>query len=257
VTRGAAAGLLIVAVAAGAARAESLAARDTAAVGARGDVQVGVLHPLDIGLGRGLELRAHPLVFLVAPNAILRVAHARVLTWQLTGEYGLSVPTLAMRLLQGYLFPSWDRTPNRIGWLLVPRAGLVASRTIRERDVVTAGADVAVGVPLGRDDTPSLDAPAPLELLFAPVTTGWRARAGGAYDVSLSPRWRLRAAADVYLHDDVTVRASAMADVALGARGRLAFGVTWWNSDQHAIDADGDRIRSNDVLPIVDYIQRF
>lgn len=235
----------------------ALAARDTAEVGGRGEVEVGVLHPLDVGLGHGLELRAHPLVFLVAPNAILRVEHARLAGWIVTGEYGLSIPTLGMRLLQGYLFPSWERSDDRIGWLLVPRAGAVASRTVRERDAVFAGADVAVGIPLGRDDTPSLDAPAPLELLFAPVTTGWRVRAGGGYDASLSPRWRLRATIDLFLHGGWTLRGALLGEVALGERGRLSFGVYGWNSDQHAIDADGDRIRSNDLLPVVDYVHRF
>ena len=104
-----------------------LAPRDTALGVDR--YAIGVFNPLAVRLNDRLELRTHPLLFLVAPNAVLRVQHRTDPTgWSLTAEYGLSIPTIAMRLSQGYLFPSWDRGGGHIGWSAAPRAGILASR---------------------------------------------------------------------------------------------------------------------------------
>lgn len=251
-----------------------LSPRETALVRPEpGSYSVGVFNPLTLTVARSLELRTHPLLFLVAPNAILRVPHrALVLVpgqWGLTGEYGLSIPTLGMRLTQGTLFPSWEHGEGHIGWSVVPRAGLVFSGVGDGKDVFSASADLAMQVPLTHSDAEPLDAPAPLDLLFAPTLGGYRARAGVLYDLPLGRRLRLRGYGDVYVYgrdaeleapDDwehVTTRLGVGADWGFGRQldKRVHLGVAWWNSDQHAIDPNSfERVRSNDVWPTLDFI---
>jgi hypothetical protein len=239
------------------AAAEGLPARETAHIGPR--ASVGVFNPLSVPLSETLEVRGHPLLFLVSPNAVLRVRHLEVREWTLTGEYGLSVPTLAMRLTQGFLFPSWNTSDKRVGWTVVPRAGLVASHGAPSGNVLTLAADVAAGVPLGPNDATSLGTLAPLEVLLAPALAGWRAHAGALYDLPLSARLRGRAYADLYLHkarpSPVTFRVGLGLDVGVGESSRFTVGAQWWNSDQHARDmATGERHRSNDFVPTLDFI---
>ena len=257
-----------------AAGADQPPARDTALVASKGTYSVGVFNPLRIAVANRLELETQPLVFLVSPNLIARVAHLEIGDrLRLTGEYGLSLPVLAMKLLQGHLFPSWDNHEGRVGWILAPRAGLVASVGDPWLDVFTVRADLTVGLVLSHTDTMPLDTYAPLELLFAPVTSGYRGRFGVLYDRRLGRRWRARGYADLYLtgtgelHDPgdnpfagsprLTTRLGAGVDFALGRRlkNRLTFGVAWWNYYQHEIDPiTFESKRSNDIFPTIDFI---
>jgi hypothetical protein len=234
---------------------------------------VGVFNPLTLTVAKSVEIQAHPLLFLVAPNAVVRLPHrAMVLVpgqWGLTGEYGFSVPTFGMRLTQGTLFPAWEHDEGQIGWYLVPTAGLVLSTVGNRIDVLSLRADLTVGIPLTHSDAQPLDAPAPLDLAFAPTLGGYRARLGALYDVPLGKSFRVRGYGDVYLYgreaefepprgfENVTTRLGVGADWGLGERldKRLHFGVAWWNADQHAIDPDTfESVRSNDVWPTLDFI---
>jgi len=235
-----------------------LPARDTAHLGR---ASVGVFNPLVLPLSDALEVRTHPLTFLVAPNAVLRVKHLETGAWTLTGEYGLSVPTFALRLTQGFLFPSWEQSDKQVGWFVVPRAGLVASHGDAWGSVLTLSADVAVGVPLGRNDVTPLGTLAPLELLLAPALGGYRGHAGVHFDtpVSASGSLRFRAYADALLHkanpSPVPLRAGLGLDVRVGQGHRVALGAMWWNSNQHARnEATGEPQRSNDISPTLDFI---
>lgn len=258
-----------------------LAARDTAALSPRGGLSIGIFNPLRVALRDGLEVSTHPLLFFVAPNAVLRVAHVGVPgdglsgreSFRLSGEYGLSIPTVAMRLSQGYLFPTWYHGEQRIGWIVVPRVGAVASLGDPAARVLTARIDLALGLVLTHTDTTPLDTYAPLELLMAPATAGYRARIGGTYDHGLGARWRARLTAHLYLHGAgelhepftlpftssprLTTQLGVAADFALEPTGsyRLTFGLAWWNYFQHAIDpVTFAARRSNDVFPTVDLI---
>lgn len=266
-------------VAVGVATEAALGPRETARVRPeRGAYSVGVFNPLTLNIGRGIEIQTHPLLFLIAPNLIVRVPHIPMSTpadprWGLTGEYGLSVPTIGMRLLEGHLFPAWENHEGRIGWAVVPRVGAVASRSggaLRDQAaVISARADLVVGFPLSSTDAQPLDAPEPLNLLFDPVLSRYRGRVGVLWDSSLGRRWRVRAYGDLYVHgvqrefrlpsgtDNLTTRLGAGMDVGFGSRlqRRLTFGVAWWNSYQHAIDATTWQTqRSNDIWPMLDFI---
>jgi hypothetical protein len=264
------------AIAAGEARAQVLAAGDTAATASKGGLSTGVFSPARVALRDGLEVETHPLIFFVSPNARVRIAHLdRGDRLRLTGEYGLSVPTPAMKLLQGHLFPTWYHRQQRVGWIVAPRAGVVASVGSLERHIATFRADITVGIVLTHTDTMPLDTYAPLELLFAPVTGGYRGRLGAQYDRLLAPRWRMRGYADLYLHGSgelhdpgdwpfassplATTRLGASVDFAPGrqAKNRLSLGVAWWNYSQHQIDPDTFAPRrSNDIFPTLDFIYR-
>jgi hypothetical protein len=256
------------------AAADQPPARETALVAAKGAYSVGVFNPLRIAVADRLELEAQPLVFLVSPHLIARVPHLEIGDrLRITGEYGLSVPTPAMKLLQGHLFPSWDNRQGRIGWIVAPRAGIVASVGDPWLDVFTVRVDLTIGVVLSHTDSMPLDTYAPLELLFAPVTGGYRGRVGAMYDRRLGRRWRARGYADLYLtgsgelHDPgdnplhgsprLTTRVGGGVDFALGRRlkNRLTFGVAWWNYYQHEIDPITFHTRrSNDIFPTIDFI---
>lgn len=249
-------GLVLAALVASSAGAEPLLARETAHVGGKWDYSVGLLAPLTLGVADGLELRAHPVLFFVAPNLDVRVSHWRSSDWRLTGEYGLSVPTPLMRLTQGYLFPTSGRT---IGWWVVPHAGAALSHGAAEGAVLTLSADLAVGLPLSKSEVTPLGAWPFLDVLFAPTLSRYRARLGAAYDYPLSDRWRVRAYGDLFLHganpSPFTLRAGAGVDLRIGRMSRLAVGGVWWSSDQHAIDPTTlQRVRSNDFLPTLDFI---
>lgn len=253
------------------AAAASVDPHDTALVGQH-RYQVGIFRPLTLRLAERLELRGHPLLFLIAPNAVLRVGlQVQPWGWTLASEYGLSVPTLAMRLSQGYLFPSWERGGGTVGWAAAPRLGLLASRRLPGDTWLTIKADLTVGVPLSHTDATPLDAPAPLELLLAPVLSGARARFGTLVERPFGARVRLRVYGDLYLRgrtpilqpparpvwSNVTTRLGVGVDFLPGAqrRNRITVGVAWWNSDQHAIDeATFERVRTNEVWPTVDFV---
>ncbi len=251
--------------AARAAETQALVARDDAFTPARGHFSFGIWSPLRYAISDRLELQAHPLVFFVAPHLEAHLRHLRVGAWQLTGAYALSLPSPAMRLLQGYLFPAWERGGGQIGWSVVPRVGLLASRMLPADGVLTLRGDVAVGIPIVEGDARPLDTLAPVDLLFDPVVASYRGRVGAIFDRALGARWRGRVLGDVYLHGvdpdhtsgfltRVTFRAGAGLDLGLGPHSRLLFGLYFWNDYQHAVDQDGEPIRSNLLLPVIDLL---
>lgn len=251
--------------------AGSVDPHNTAAVGEH-RYRVGLFSPLAIRLGERLELQGHPLLFLVAPNALLRVGLAvRPGGWAIATEYGLSIPTVSMRLAQGYLFPSWARGGGTIGWAAAPRAGVLFGRMLPAEVAVTLKADLTAGIPITHSDAMPLDAPAPLNLLMAPVLTGVRARVGALGERALGNRVHLRVYGDLYLHgrtpileppagptwSNLTTRLGIGVDVLLGQLrlNRITLGAAWWNSDQHEIDeVTFGRVRTNEFWPTLDFV---
>jgi len=265
--------------------AAALEARDTAALHRKGEWSVGVFNPLVVGLTDTIELETHPLLLVGAPNAIVRVRQAPLGDWRLATEFGLSLPTPAMRLakplgLSGDLFPSCKVTADdaaqagwceQPGWILVPRLGLVASRG--EETVWTAKADVAAGLLLSGERGHPLDALPAIDLLFAPALNGWRAHVGGRVDhalASIGSRSLVSLSGELHGYlvgasgdrNPFTLAAHAGVDVAVGAASRFTLGVMYWNSDQRRVvvekGAEGfstaRHVRSNDFFPTIDFI---
>lgn len=229
-------------------------ARDTAFVAVE-KASIGVFAPLTYALSDQLEVRAHPLLFFIAPNVVARVSHADVHGLRITGEYGVSVPTPALRLARGYLFP----TRADIPWMVIPSAGVIISGGDPVASVWSASADAAYRVCL-RPNTITPNAPAPLEMVLAPAAGGYRLRAGGAYDVAVGDRWRVRGYGDFFVWpagvlSPFAFRLGAGADLAVGEKSRFTFGAVYWNSDTGRRDlASGERLRSHDILPTLDFI---
>lgn len=251
------------------ASAEPMVARDTAAVLPAWKWRTGLFAPLEVGIGHGVELSTSLVPwFMLAPNAAVRVELGKLGPATITGEYGLSLPTGAMRLLQGYLFPSYANGQGEVGWSLVPSAGLWVSGGTR--NVLTGRLETAIGIPLGDSDVTALDTYAPVELIFAPALTGYRVRLGGMYDHALLDWLRARAGLSAYLvgqspyppRSPFYLSAEAAVEVALGGRVRLALGAVYYNYDQRATAVErGDdgrlrrvSVRSNDVFPTLDLI---
>ncbi len=263
------------------AAAQPRPARDTADVGPRGAWSVGVFNPLRIAVRDGVELQTHPLLFFVAPNVDARFALVRA-PLRLTAEAGLSLPTFGMRLVKGYLFPSWATSQNDIGWMLIPRVGLALSGDALAQDVWTVKAEAAFRVPLGPNSaTPLNSFLTPLDLVLAAPLTGFRSRVTGAYDHAFNDRLRLRGELNLYVTgpqgnlvvsgqdvgpiapiSPVAVTAHLGLDIAVFQHSRVTVGVLWANADQGATrvtpGSDGfserARVRSNDFLPTLDYI---
>ncbi|WNG23231.1 hypothetical protein F0U62_03665 [Cystobacter fuscus] len=273
--------LLSVLLAGTLAAADPRPARNTADVGPRGAWSVGVFNPLRLAILDGLELQTHPLVFLVAPNLDARIALVRS-SVRLTLEAGVSLPTFGLRLTKGYLFPAWATSENDIGWMLIPRAGLLLSGDVGRHDVWTLKADGAWRAPLGPNSATQLHSfLAPLDILLAAPLTGSSYRVGGAYDHALSERLRLRG--ELNLHatgpqgrltvsgtdvgpiaelSALIVTAHVGLDVAVFKHSRFTVGVLWANADQGATrlvtGPDGyserERVRGNNIVPTLDFI---
>jgi len=252
------------------ARGEPMPARDAARVLDKGRWRVGLLSPLQVGIGKGMEVDTQIVPwFLLSPNASLRVKLGELSPGiTATGEYGLSVPTMGMRMLQGYLFPTWMNSSERVGFFVVPSAGLMISGGTR--GVWTGRLETAAGIPLGRNDATPLETYAPIELLFAPALNGFRARLGGAYDHAIFDWLRAKAALDLYMigaspyppRSPLYLSAALGVEVGLGRHVRVALGGVWYNYDQRAqVIEKGDDgrlhrvgVRSNDVYPTLDLI---
>jgi hypothetical protein len=261
--------------------AEPRVARDTADVRTKGSYSVGVFAPLKIAVTDSVELQAHPLVFFVAPHVTARFALLKS-SVRLTAETGLSVPTFAMRLTKGYLFPTWAQSSNQIPFMLVPRIGFLASGGAPTKHVWTGVVDFAARVPFGTVNAGPLDSfLAPLDLLFAAPLTGFVSRVGGAYDIALGERLRTRLEANIHLTGSGNTfavqtqnvgplaalspwifSAHAALDIAVGTSSRLSLGVWWGNADTGASVvvptqngfSDRVRVRSNNILPTIDFI---
>lgn len=247
--------LVLALLVSGVASATPRPAQDTAFLGVE-RASIGVFAPMTYALSDQLELRTHPLLFLLAPNASARVAHGEAGGVRFAGEYGISIPTVPLRLARGYLFP----TSAEIPWMIVPTAGLIASGGDPLSRVWTASAEVAYRLNLGSTSLTPTHAPGPLEMVLAPAAGGYRVRVGGGYDAAVSEQWRLRGYADVFLWPSgvlspVAFRVGAAADLAVAGRSRVTFGAVYWNSDTGRADlATGERLRSHDVLPTLDFI---
>jgi hypothetical protein len=259
------------------------AARDTADVGPKGRWSSGIFNPLRIAISDDIEVETHPLLFFVAPNLTGRFALVKEPV-RVTLEGGLLVPTFGMRLLKGYLFPTWATSANDIGWMVIPRVGLLISGTVRTHDVWTIRGDYSGRVDLARRNSamPIESFLAPLDLLMAAPTTGFLGAMGGAYDAAINRRLRLRATFNFYVsgaasqhlfvdgvdlgplatRDPLTVTGHLGLDIAVFKHSRITVGVLWANYDQGATvvvkDKDGFaerlRVRSNNFLPTLDYI---
>lgn len=245
--------------------------RDTAAPVGRWSV--GVVDPLRIALSEDVELSAHPLLFLVlTPNAELKVRTARAERWTFASTVGLSVPTVAMRLAQGTLFPTWDKDGGRVGWFVVPSVGLLATRALRGgRDALTLGLESAIGVQIGSNDARPVDGWAPLEIAFGPALHGTRVHAHVTEDVAVVPTVRARIGLDVWFLGRRTpepekspwiLGARGGLDVGLTAHTRLAVGFVAFSYDNHRTEVRKDeagrwqrvRVRSSDVWPTLDLL---
>lgn len=257
-------------------------ARDTAAIAPKGRWSMGFFNPLKVAIGDAFEIEVHPVFFFIAPNLNARFGLLREGPVRMTIEAGLLVPTFAMRLTKGYLFPTWATSKNDIGWMAIPRGGLVISGDVREHDVWTLRADYSARVLIDRNSASQLESfVAPLDLLFAPALTGFLGGFGGMYDAALGRRLRLRAALNFYVQgtdnellvdgasvgpiarrDPFFVTGKLGLDIAVFKHSRLVLGVYWANYDQGATQvvkkADGFgeriRVRSNNVLPMLDFI---
>ncbi len=233
-------------------------------------MSIGVFDPLRIALTPRLELVTHPLLWLALdPNARLRVAWLRTRRFALSGEYGLSLPTQTLRFTKGFLFPSWDKSDANVGWVLVPSASVSAS-WMQGAGVLTATTGTALGLQMGRNDATPLDTYAPLELLTAPVTSGFRHHLGAQYDLALWESLHVRVGVDTHWlgagpapRRSPWVHSARVAlDVYPSSSWRLSFGAIVYDYDQRRtevrLDDDGfsvrERVRSREIWPTFDLV---
>lgn len=251
------------------ARAEPMPALDTARLLSPGQVRLGLLTPSAVGLTEQLELSTMAVPWLLlSPNGVLRVELARPSRHtHITGEYGVAIPTGAMRLTQGYLFASNEVSGKKPGWFVTPSVGLRA--TTGERTTLTGLVEATVGVPLTEPNAEPLEAWTPVDLVFAPALNRFRQRVTVLIDHPLLDWMRLRGGLHGYYvgHSPAPPRSPlvAAADVSLwvglGRRVALSVGGIWYNADQRAtevvkIDGRWQRrgVRSNDVYPFFDVV---
>ena len=201
---------------------------------------------------------------------------------RLTAEAGLLMPTFGMRLMKGFFFPSWATSTNDIGFMLIPRVGLLVSGDFFTHDVLTFRVEGSMRIPMGPNSaTPMNSFLAPLEIVLAAPLTGFCGRMGGAYDHAFGDRLRLRGEVNLYItgqQGNLTVDGTNVGpvaaispyiftahlglDIAVFQYSRITVGALFANYDQGATQvktgADGFservRVRSNNILPTLDFI---
>ncbi|MFZ5439844.1 MAG: hypothetical protein ACOZQL_07530 [Myxococcota bacterium] len=281
---------LVVTLCAATALAAPRPARDTADVANKGTWSVGVFNPLRIAFTDRVELQAHPVLFFVAPHLDVRFAILKndfengspPTGVRLTAEAGVLMPTLAMRLTRGFLFPSWTTSSNDVGFMLIPRVALLASGNFFTHDVLTFRLEGQMRIPMGPNSaTPLNSFLAPLDILFAAPLTGFLGRGGLAYDHAFGDRLRLRGEVNLFITgtqgnlmvartnvgpigelSPFIFTAQLGLDIAVFEHSRIMVGGFFANYDQGATEvrtgSDGFservRVRSNNILPTVDFI---
>lgn len=256
------------------AAAERPVAREGASLMPPGAWSIGLLSPARLGLSETLELDTQALSWLLlSPNAEVRLKLGGAGSWLFASTYGLSLPTGAMRLTQGVLFPTSETSGQRPAWVLVPSLGVLASSGPRDAAaLVTFHLETAFGVPLGERTTPTLETYAPVELLFAPALTGLRTRAGANGSHALGTVVRARVLAEALTmgrrtdvaRSPLVFHGALALEFAIGRRIAVELSGHVYESDQHRtrlVDAgDGtvrrERVRSVDVFPSLDVIVR-
>ena len=259
----------------------ALAARDSAAVLAKGRWQVGIFNPLAYGLTDTITIETHPLILAASPNFTVRHASYEIMGWRVSHEYSLSMPYLAMTKqlpvgLGGYFFPACKVTAadpskanscDQAGLILVPSLGGKAS--FGSRNIWTVRAEISIGVPLSGKLGRPLEHIPPADLLFAPATYGSRTRIGVRYDHAIGRTMRMSGELNGYLvgpselprRNPFTLTAHWGFDIALSAHSRFTIGLLYMNSDQRRkvveeVDGRPQRVpvRSHDVYPTIDFI---
>lgn len=282
--------LALLALVATSAFANPRPARDTADVGNTGSYSVGLFNPLRVSFHNRFELQANPLWFFIAPHLDARFAILKEPVEggqpptgvRLTAEAGLLMPTFAMRLMKGFFFPTWATSSNDVGFMLIPRVGLLMSANFFTHDVLTLRLDGSMRIPMGPNSATQLNSfVAPLDLLFAAPLTGFLGRAGAAYDHAFGEVLRLRGEVNFYVTgtqgnlvvdgtnlgpvagvSPYIVTAHVGLDIAVFKYSRITVGALWANYDrgETAVVTNSDgfsdrvRVRSNNFLPTVDFI---
>ena len=262
-------GLALSTLAASAA-ADPMPARETARVLPQKGLAVGLSSPSAIGLGHGFEITTMVVPWLLlSPNASVRLELLKTKSGiTFTTEYGLGVPSGAMWIFKGYLFPSYATTDKSPPFIFQQHAGVWLSGG--ERGVWTARADVTTALGGNSDYAPMGGFVAPLNLWFGPATTGSRWHLGATYDYALIDKLRVRAGLHGYALGKATTTdqsllyfsADAALELGLGKRFRVALGAQWYNFDKHEIVTKQNdsgkyqkvHVRSNDFYPTLDLV---
>ncbi len=249
------------------AAADPMPARETARVLPKSGIAVGLMSPSAYGLGHGLEVTTMVIPWLlISPNLSVRAQLLEKKGLVFSAEYGLAVPSGAMRLTQGYLFPSYAVTNIKPGFLLQQHAGFWLSGG--SKGTWTARIDVT-GVFANDPNFGPLNSYAPFNLWFGPATGEPRWHLGGTYDHPLTDWLRGRVGLNGYLMGSSTsdlspfyVSAEAGLEARLGKRMRLAIGGVWYNYDTHDVEQQADdtgrtqnvHVRTNDIYPTFDLV---
>ncbi|MBK8259536.1 MAG: hypothetical protein IPK82_43620 [Polyangiaceae bacterium] len=258
-------------------------ARDTASVLPPWKWRGGLMAPVELGIGNGVELSTSLAPwFMLSPNLSVRAELGHIGNASFLGEYGLSFPTPSMYMLQGYLFPSFTNGDGKIGWAMVPLVAISGSLPLTRREnenapqvaayrgVLTGKLDAAIGIPFEHTDIKPLETFAPIDLVYAPALNGHRVHLGVMYDHAILNWLRGRVGISGYWvgqspyppRSPFTFSADASLEVALGKHVRVALGGVYFNSDQRATALErGDdgrlrrvSVRSNDIYPTFDFI---
>jgi hypothetical protein len=173
---------------------------DTARALPAGRLETGVFSPLRYGLTDQLELSGHPVLFLVAPNAELKVAWGEPGGVALATVHGLLYPTPMMRLLSregtGGIVPADVRYPH----ILATSQHLLTSVGLG-RHLVTGRAGGRLATNLTSFDGPRFWSQVEWHFVWPRMAawfTGWSLDAGLAADGPIGGPFRYRLAVDAF-----------------------------------------------------------
>ncbi|MBC8479416.1 MAG: hypothetical protein H8D46_03035 [FCB group bacterium] len=113
-----------------------------------GERAVGIGQSMRYGLGNGLELSTHPLLFFIMPNATIKKERGEILGWDWSCRHHVNYPTLAMNIVQKegiFGLIADDPDINKIPQLLYWHSELLASRSF-DRTLITSKVGLALGL---------------------------------------------------------------------------------------------------------------
>jgi hypothetical protein len=134
-------------------------AHNTAYLMPAGRVETGALHPVRWGVAESIEISAQPLLFVLSPNADVKLALGSIGRWQAASRHGLHVPTPLLRLVArdgvGGIIPADSRVPA----LLALSSEVLLTRPVSQQNHLTLRLGGRVALPLGERDMPTIDLP--------------------------------------------------------------------------------------------------
>ncbi len=217
----------------------------------KGEKEIGVLAPFRLAITDSVEVSAHPLLFLLAPNIKMRLKNQSFRGFDWASEHGLFCPTILLRLLArkgtgGFISPEFAIPP-----MIAVYNGFVFSKKIGEQQRVSLSAGVSYALRAG-----SLNKRVSIDLPFiyprlAVFFSNYQIRAALEYNGVFSQRWSMAFSVDGFSAEDFALENKAY--IAWSSKGKTHVRAGYYLS--YARYPFG--VQAHLIVPVLDVVWRF